>query len=108
MATKWVGRDTQYILLSHCLYVMLHHICHRGPSPPFYLSQYILSAVIIKVTRAPLGKTSTAKKRFLSGIARIMEGGVYPCPNFLALFLEVHFLSMKRVYFFKNANVLNF
>ena len=35
-------------------------------------------------------------------------GGVYPCPNFLALFLEVHFWSIKRVYFFKNANVLNF
>ena len=34
------------------------------------------------------------KKRFLSGI--------------LALFLEVHFWSIKRVYFFKNANVLNF
>ena len=43
------------------------------------------------------------KKRFLSGIARI-RGGVYPCPNFLALFLEVHFLSIKRVYFFKNAS----
>ena len=26
------------------------------------------------------------KKRFLSGIARMMGGGVYPCPNFLALF----------------------
>ena len=49
------------------------------------------------------------KKRFLSGIARMMwGGGVYPCPNFLALFLEVHFWSIKRVYFFKNANVLNF
>ena len=35
-------------------------------------------------------------------------GGVYPCPNFLALFLEVHFRSIKRVYFFKNADVLNF
>ena len=35
-------------------------------------------------------------------------GGVYPCPNFLALFLEVQFWSIKRVYFFKNANVLNF
>ena len=44
------------------------------------------------------------KKRFLSGIARIMgEGGVYPCPNFLALFLEVHFWSIKRVYFFNQA-----
>ena len=48
------------------------------------------------------------KKRFLSGIARIRGGGVYPCPKFLALFLEVHILSIKRVYFFKNANVLNF
>ena len=49
------------------------------------------------------------KKRFLSGIARIKGGGgVYPCPNFLALFLEVHFWSIKRVYFFKNANTLNF
>ena len=55
-----------------------------------------------------LGKGSIEKKRFLSGITRIMGGGVYPCPNFLALFLEVHFWSIKRVYFFKNANVLNF
>ena len=30
----------------------------------------------------PLGKASIEKKRFLSGIARIMGGGVYPCPNF--------------------------
>ena len=35
-------------------------------------------------------------------------GGVYPCPKFLALFQEVHFWSITRVYFFKNANVLNF
>ena len=55
-----------------------------------------------------LGKRSIEKKRFLSGIARMMWGGVYPCPNFLALVLEVHFWSIKRVYFFKNANVLNF
>ena len=47
------------------------------------------------------------KKRFLSGIARIRGGGL-PMPEFLALFLEVHFWSIKRVYFFKNANVLNF
>ena len=47
------------------------------------------------------------KKRFLSGIAQ-MRRGVYPCPNFLAHFQEVHFWSIKRVYFFKNANVLNF
>ena len=49
-----MGGSRHSVLLSHCLYVMLHHICHRGPSPPFYLSQYILSAVIIKVTGAPL------------------------------------------------------
>ena len=54
------------------------------------------------------GRGQLKKKRFLSGIARIMGGGVYSCPNFLALFLEVHFWSIKRVYFFKNANVLNF
>ena len=35
-------------------------------------------------------------------------GGVSPCPNVLALFQEVHFWSIKRVYFFKNANELNF
>ena len=34
-----------------------------------------------------LGKTSVEKKRFLSGIAR-MRGGVYPCPDFLAPFLD--------------------
>ena len=61
-----------------------------------------------KNTHLILGKTSELKKRFLSGIARIRGGGVYPCPNFLALFQEVHFWSIKRVYFFKNANVLNF
>ena len=56
-----------------------------------------------------LGKGSIEKKRFLSGIAQVMGGrGVYPCPKFLALFLEVHFWSIRRVYFFKNANVLNF
>ena len=46
------------------------------------------------------------KKRFLSGIAR-MRGGGLPMPDFLSLFQEVHFWSIKRVYFFKNANVLN-
>ena len=29
------------------------------------------------------------------------RGGVYPCPNFLALSQEVQFWSIKRVYFFK-------
>ena len=37
-----------------------------------------------------------------------MRGGFYPCPNFLALFQEVHFWSIKRVYFFQIANVLIF
>ena len=49
-----MGGSRHSVLLSHCLYVMLHHICHRGPSSTFYLSQYILSTVIIKVTGAPL------------------------------------------------------
>ena len=35
-------------------------------------------------------------------------GGGLPVPEFLALFLEVHFWSIKRVYFLKNASVLNF
>ena len=64
----------------------------------------------VTVQNAPfvLGKASIEKNVLISGIARIRGGGVYPCPNFLALFLEVHFWSIKRVYFFKNANVLNF
>ena len=48
------------------------------------------------------------KKVFFRALPELWGGGVYPCPNFLALFLEVHFWSIKRVYFFKNANVLNF
>ena len=56
-----------------------------------------------------LGKGSIEKKTFSFGhCPNKGGGGVYPCPNFLALFLEVHFWSIKRVYFFKNANVLNF
>ena len=46
------------------------------------------------------------KKYFLSGIAR-MRGGGLPMPEFLTLFQEVRFWSIKRVFFFKNANVLN-
>ena len=48
------------------------------------------------------------KKTFSFGHCPNKGGGVYPCPNFFALFQEVHFWSLKRVYFFKNANVLNF
>ena len=47
------------------------------------------------------------KKYFLSGIAR-MRGGGLPMPEFFTLFQEVRFWSIKRVFFFKNANVLNF
>ena len=36
------------------------------------------------------------KKRFLSGIARMREGGVYPCPNFLALYSRSAFLVNKK------------
>ena len=46
------------------------------------------------------------KKTFSFGHCPNDGGGVYP--NFLTLFLEVHFWSIKRVDFFKNANVLNF
>ena len=48
------------------------------------------------------------KKTFSFGHCPNEGWGVYPCLNFLAPFLEVHFWSIKRVYFFKNANVLNF
>ena len=48
------------------------------------------------------------KKTFSFGHCPNEGGGAYPCPNFLALFQEVHFLSINRVYFFKNANVLYF
>ena len=48
------------------------------------------------------------KKAFSFGHCPNDGGGGLPMPEFLALFLEVHFWSIKRVYFFKNANVLNF
>ena len=43
--------------------------------------------VVMKIIREDINE----KKRFLSGIARMREGGVCPGPNFLALFQEVHF-----------------
>ena len=46
------------------------------------------------------------KKLFLSGIAR-MRGGGLPMPEFFGPFSRSAFLVKKRVYFFKNANVLN-
>ena len=36
------------------------------------------------VENVDIGEGLNEKKRFLSGIARV-RGGVYPCPNFLAL-----------------------
>ena len=66
---------------------------------------YLLCCVYEKII---LGKGSIEKKTFSFGHCPNKGGGVYPCPIFLALFLEVHFWSIKRVYFFKNANVLNF
>ena len=70
-----MGGSRHSVLLSHCLYVMLHHICHRGPSPPFYLSQYILSAVIIKVTGVPLylsQSVSSSRSWLLSSLSSFL------------------------------------
>ena len=60
----------------------------------------ILTAKLISSLREGLNW----KKAFSFGHCPNDGGGVYPCPNFLALFQEVHFWSIKRVYFFKNAN----
>ena len=60
------------------------------------------------MTGTELREGLNEKKTFSFGHCPNKGGGVYPCPNFLALFLKVHFWSIKRVYFFKNANVLNF
>ena len=69
----------------------------------FDFPQIIHSTVYMLQLRGDINE----KKRFLSGIAR-RRGGL-PMPEFLALFQEVRFWSIqKRVYFFKNANVLNF
>ena len=52
-----------------------------------------------------LGKTSTGKKRFLSGIARIRGEGVYPCPDFLAPFFY-QVLVLKIAFFYSNFTVI--
>ena len=44
------------------------------------------------------------KKRFLSGIARIMEEGVYPCPDFLVPFFQV--IVLKMAIFYSNFKVI--
>ena len=71
---------------------------------------FTLDGVWLVALNSQLGKTSTEKKTFSFGHCSNEggRGGVYPCPIFLAHFQEVHFWSIKRVYFFKNANVLNF
>ena len=51
--------------------------------------------------------TSMKKNVFFRALLK-WGGAVYPCPNFLALLQDVHFWSIKRVYFSKNANALNF
>ena len=66
-----------------------------------------LGAKTAKLMFGPVREGVNGKKTFSFGHCP-NDGGVYPCPNFLALLLEVHFWSIKRVYFFKNANVLNF
>ena len=40
----------------------------------------------LQLTVFNLGKTSKQKKRFNSGIARILGGGDYRCPNFFDTF----------------------
>ena len=47
------------------------------------------------------------QKKFSFGHCPNKGGGVYPCLNFVALFQEVYFWSIKRAYFFKNVNTLN-
>ena len=71
-------------------------------------SHFLLLQVKVKIKDNRYKGRHQLKKTFSFGHCPNDGGGVYPCPNFLALFLEVHFWSIKRVYFFKNANVLNF
>ena len=56
------------------------------------------------------GRHQQQKNVLFRALPELWGGGGLPMPEFfvLALFLEVHFWSIRRVYFFKNANVLNF
>ena len=91
------------IFLSFCL-LFRHLSSYRFIFVQFHLP-FLLSftgrswAVVLDGIRSSeviLGKTSTEKKRFLSGIARIRGGGGLPMmPEFLALFQKVHFWSIK-------------
>ena len=71
------------------------------------LKMFVFINAMIFAKLSDKGKRSIEKNVFFRACPN-KGGGVYPCPSFLALFLEVHFWSIKRVYFFKNANVLNF
>ena len=126
--SEWPG---SYVLISSYLFVLyfclfffrlftstFESILHWGLSaaslaPPWEGTIISLDLILERrlkegVLGPALGKGSTGKKTFSFGHCPNDGGGVYPCPNFLALFLKVHFWSIKRVYFFKNANVLNF
>ena len=48
------------------------------------------------------------KKTFSFGHCPNDGWGGLPMPDFFGPLFEVHFWSIKRVYFFKNAKVLNF
>ena len=53
----------------------------------------------IWMNKSLLGKASMEKKKTFSfGHCPNNGGGFYPCPNFLALFLEVHFWSIKSLF----------
>ena len=61
---------------------------------------------LIKVSH--LGKTSIEKKTFSFGHCPNYGGGGLPMPEFFGPLSRSAFLLIKRVYFFKNAIVLNF
>ena len=52
------------------------------------------------------GRTPAKKNVFFRALPE--KGGGRPMPNFFTLFHQLHFLSIKRVYFLKNANITNF
>ena len=69
----------------------------------------VFKNILNMVFRVPyLVREDMNEKKTFSFVHCPNEGGGLPMPEFLALFQEMHFWSIKRVYFFKNANVLNF
>ena len=79
---------------------------------PIYIERWISEKpslrLLLQLTHRRIREEVNEEKNVFFRALPEWWGGVYPCPIFLALFLEVHFWSIKRVYFFKNANVLNF